>query len=488
MGRPRRGPWGALPPSTRAGGPDHLEIRARSLGDAAHLAALKPPTAPADPSTVSDISAWVRARWQRENPLLALAWPCVVTLDAASPHLCLHAARCAYDVEELSDRLGLAPVRREQAILAALLHNIGELGEAQRFTPAARAARAWVEVRSPTDAGERIVRALAESEPALEEVALAVRHHCEHWDGSGHPDGLAGEAIPFLARLIAPPAYVAATAIRREGRVFSDEQVRRFLRGAADVGRFDPEIAATYEALLAARGEEPEALAALHLPGARAHQHEQQEDELDGPPREVRARAATSHGLHDVSFDARAWLSRTNNIEITALARDGFASPAADRVAEWFAPRFPELEALLEHLAAKRRDANGMPVRLECALDEEDVRAWLTRERPYLLPILDGDAAFATARFHVIQEPPPALGWQVLETASGTRVDVTPDLETAQTLAEWLEANPMHAHHLYESFSFDVKIATAEHPDPPALSPDQEDPLGEADELRRPRA
>ena len=39
--------------------------------------------------------------------------------------------------------------------------------------------------------------------PALRDAAPAVRHHHERWDGTGYPDGLAGEAIPIEARIVA---------------------------------------------------------------------------------------------------------------------------------------------------------------------------------------------------------------------------------------------------------------------------------------------
>ena len=51
--------------------------------------------------------------------------------------------------------------------------------------------------------------------PGLEAILDAVRHHHERWDGAGYPDGLGGEAIPLLARLLAvADAYSAMTTDR----------------------------------------------------------------------------------------------------------------------------------------------------------------------------------------------------------------------------------------------------------------------------------
>ena len=46
--------------------------------------------------------------------------------------------------------------------------------------------------------GERILQGI----PYLEEVARAVRHEHERWDGTGYPDGLTGEAIPLASRIV----------------------------------------------------------------------------------------------------------------------------------------------------------------------------------------------------------------------------------------------------------------------------------------------
>ena len=63
--------------------------------------------------------------------------------------------------------------------------------------------------------GEAIVRGVA----ALRDAAAAVRHHHERFDGTGYPDGLAGEAIPIEARIVAAAdAYAAMTGGRPYSR------------------------------------------------------------------------------------------------------------------------------------------------------------------------------------------------------------------------------------------------------------------------------
>ena len=70
-------------------------------------------------------------------------------------------------------------------------------------------------MRTHTVIGERILRAA----PALTEAARLVRSSHERWDGSGYPDGLAGERIPLGARIIAVcDAYDAMVSAARTGR------------------------------------------------------------------------------------------------------------------------------------------------------------------------------------------------------------------------------------------------------------------------------
>jgi diguanylate cyclase (GGDEF)-like protein len=92
--------------------------------------------------------------------------------------------------EATARRLGLRPDEIETVRLAAELHDVGRMAVAERHTTAS----------------ERIIGAA----PALAAVARLVRSSSEHWDGSGFPDRLAGEAIPFGARIVAVVAAADA--------------------------------------------------------------------------------------------------------------------------------------------------------------------------------------------------------------------------------------------------------------------------------------
>ena len=76
------------------------------------------------------------------------------------------------------------------AIPAAILHKDGPLNEAE-----------WQIMKTHSVHGERMVR-LDRDLPGTDHVALAVRHHHEHYDGSGYPDQLRGHTIPLSSRVL----------------------------------------------------------------------------------------------------------------------------------------------------------------------------------------------------------------------------------------------------------------------------------------------
>ncbi|MFN0284812.1 MAG: HD-GYP domain-containing protein, partial [Kineosporiaceae bacterium] len=114
----------------------------------------------------------------------------------------------------LADRLGIDGPQRDRLEWAALLHDVGKLTVAtQILDKAGRPTPAQWDVlrRHPSDGAELVGPLLA----WLGEWGAAIRHHHERWDGAGYPDGLAGEAIPRSARIVAlADAWQSMTAAR----------------------------------------------------------------------------------------------------------------------------------------------------------------------------------------------------------------------------------------------------------------------------------
>jgi putative nucleotidyltransferase with HDIG domain len=140
----------------------------------------------------------------------------------------------------IAGELGRDVIDRETLRTAALLHDIGEIGvDAAILNKPERLSDAeLLAIRAHPDTAADILEPLG----FLRDVVPLVRHHHEHWDGSGYPAGLKGEEIPLGARIIAvADAYNAMTSSRPYRMVMGLEQAASMLR--ADAGRrFDPAV------------------------------------------------------------------------------------------------------------------------------------------------------------------------------------------------------------------------------------------------------
>lgn len=133
-------------------------------------------------------------------------------LSAKIPEIDRHCERVAEDSRRIAKRLQLDETTCTYAYYAGLLHEVGAVGlpdevlERESLTEEQYAVFRTYVVR-----GYRIICELQINE----EVAQAVLHHRENYDGSGYPDGSSGEEIPLLARLLAVADY--ADRHRRRG-------------------------------------------------------------------------------------------------------------------------------------------------------------------------------------------------------------------------------------------------------------------------------
>jgi diguanylate cyclase (GGDEF)-like protein len=141
---------------------------------------------------------------------------------------------------EVGTSLGLRRDELSELERAAQLHDVGKLAVPDEILhkPAPLDEREWAFVRQHTIVGERILRA----SPALRSVASFVRSSHENWDGSGYPDGIAGEEIPLASRIIrACNAYVAMTSERPYRAALSSDDVLNELMRLAGT-EFDPTV------------------------------------------------------------------------------------------------------------------------------------------------------------------------------------------------------------------------------------------------------
>jgi putative nucleotidyltransferase with HDIG domain len=185
---------------------------------------------------------------------LSFASGLVATLDARDEYTAGHSAAVAIYARDIAVKMGLPEQDQELIRLCGLVHDIGKIGLPpgllEKTGPLTLEERRLMQEHSSI--GERILLNVH----GYSEIASIVRHHHERIDGNGYPDGLAGDAIPLLARIIAvADAYDAMTS-HRPYREAMPSRVAR-LRLAQAVGtQFDVSVAAAFEAILATASEE----------------------------------------------------------------------------------------------------------------------------------------------------------------------------------------------------------------------------------------
>lgn len=166
----------------------------------------------------------------------------LMALEARDNFTAEHASAVLRLVTSVCEDLGLDEKQTQHIADVALLHDVGKIGVPDEILekPAALNSEEWELVRRHPEIGQRI---LAEV-PGFENVASAVRHEHERWDGSGYPDGLAGEQIPLASRIVlACDAYHVMLTERPWSDARSELAARQELRACSGT-QFDPRVVA----------------------------------------------------------------------------------------------------------------------------------------------------------------------------------------------------------------------------------------------------
>ena len=164
----------------------------------------------------------------------------VTTIEAKDPYTREHSQRVTEYSMLLGQFLNLPDEEIEMLDFAGMLHDIGKIGVRDGILskPGRLTVDEYHMVKQHPIVGERIVQplGLVKSELAI------IRHHHERYDGSGYPDGLAGEEIPILARIVAvTDAFDAMTTTRSYRKSLSvDRAVSEMTRCAGT--QFDPRV------------------------------------------------------------------------------------------------------------------------------------------------------------------------------------------------------------------------------------------------------
>ncbi len=165
-----------------------------------------------------------------------------------------HARRVSFYAGLLAERVGLFGKEQEQVRIAAFLHDLGKVGVPSDLLLREGALdpneRKIVEQHPVI--GARLVRPLL----LQSDLTLAIQHHHEWWDGTGYPDGLSGQEIPYPARIVAvTDAFDAMSCDRPYRRALRREVVLGELRRFAGV-QFDPHLAKEFAAIVESSAED----------------------------------------------------------------------------------------------------------------------------------------------------------------------------------------------------------------------------------------
>jgi HD-GYP domain-containing protein (c-di-GMP phosphodiesterase class II) len=162
------------------------------------------------------------------------------SMDAKSPAFAGHSERVAKLSQTLAEELGLAGEETSRVYLSALLHDLGNAGvdDDLLLAPRALTEEETRQVRQHTRVGAEILRDVA----ALRALTPGVLYHHERWDGSGYPEGLKGDAIPQMARIIAVAESFDAVRSARPYREALPvaEALNQVRQGAGSL--FDPAV------------------------------------------------------------------------------------------------------------------------------------------------------------------------------------------------------------------------------------------------------
>lgn len=150
----------------------------------------------------------------------------------------------------LAQACSLPEAEHEAVAIAARLHDIGKIATPDRvlFSPGRLEGEDWEIMKGHAAAGAGII--MHSAIPQRDRVALAVRHHHEHFDGSGYPGGLAGESIPLHARIISlADSYDALGDARPYHPARPHAEIMRILAGESG-SKCDPQLLRAFERMI----------------------------------------------------------------------------------------------------------------------------------------------------------------------------------------------------------------------------------------------
>lgn len=162
----------------------------------------------------------------------------------------LHVIRMSHYAQEIALAAGMGTLDAEELLNAAPMHDIGKIGIPDFILqkPGKLTADEWEIMKTHTSIGATII---GEDNSSLLTIArsIALNHH-EKWDGTGYPNGLAGDAIPIAARVVAiADVFDALTSVRPYKAAWSIDDATHYIEQESGK-HFDPQLVRAFIAAL----------------------------------------------------------------------------------------------------------------------------------------------------------------------------------------------------------------------------------------------
>jgi putative two-component system response regulator len=219
------------------------------LGSCLHQQLVKDPAVDADSSRPKEITRGTDSKWDGINlsdnqSCLEFAKVLAYTLEEKDPYTSGHSERVCYYSDFISKRLSFSPKDRSELQIASYLHDIGKIGISNRFInkKGTLTPTDWAIIKQHTKKSIELLIPLNLSPNILANI----QHHHERFDGTGYPDGLAGERIPLGARIIAiSDSYDSMTSDRPYRKPLSNGDAKNEL--VKNSGKqFDPKLVSIF--------------------------------------------------------------------------------------------------------------------------------------------------------------------------------------------------------------------------------------------------
>ena len=190
----------------------------------------------------NDMAHEIKAQTEKlSRAYIQIVQALAASVDAKDRYTHGHSSRVAAYSREIAKRAGLSVAEQDSIYMMGLLHDVGKIGiqdaiinKTGRLTD-----EEYAEIKTHPVVGYEILRNIED----YPELMVGARWHHERYDGGGYPDGLAGEDIPEVARIIAvADTYDAMTSNRSYRKALSQEVVRAEIEKCKG-SQFDPRFA-----------------------------------------------------------------------------------------------------------------------------------------------------------------------------------------------------------------------------------------------------